>query len=57
VVHYGYKDHVKVDKKSKIITKQRVSGAEVHDSRELKNLVEDGKDKRIYVYSAYVGEE
>jgi hypothetical protein len=30
-VHYGYKNHVKVDKKHKIITKQRVTGAEVHD--------------------------
>jgi IS5 family transposase len=33
-VHYGYKDHVKVDKKHKIITKQKVTGAEVHDSQE-----------------------
>jgi IS5 family transposase len=56
-VHYGYKDHVKVDKKSKIITKQRVTGAEVHDGQELKNPVEDGKDKRIYTDSAYVGED
>jgi IS5 family transposase len=38
-VHYGYKNHVKVDKKNKIITKRKVTGAEVHDSRELKNLV------------------
>jgi IS5 family transposase len=56
-VHYGYKDHVKVDKKSKIITKHGVSSAEVHDSQELKNLVEAGKDKRIYADSGYVGEQ
>jgi IS5 family transposase len=55
--HYGYKNHVKVDKKHKIITKQRVTGAEVHDSQELKNLVEEGKDKIIYADAAYVGEE
>jgi IS5 family transposase len=54
---HGYKDHVKVDKKSKIITKQGVTSAEVHDSQELKNLVEEGKDKRIYADSGYVGEE
>jgi len=55
--HYGYKDHVKVDKKSKMITKYRVTSAEVHDSQELKNLIEKRKDKRLYGDSAYTGEE
>jgi IS5 family transposase len=55
--HFGYKDHVKVDKKSKLITKYRTSSAEVHDSQELKNLIEPKKDKRIYADSAYTGEE
>ena len=55
--HYGYKDHIKMDKKSKIITKYRVTSAEVHDSRELKNLIEVKKDKRLYGDSAYTGEE
>jgi IS5 family transposase len=56
-VHYGYKNHVKADKKHKIITKYRVSSAEVHDSQELKNLIDRKKDKRIYADSAYTGEE
>lgn len=55
--HYGYKDHVKVDKKSKLITKYSVTSAEVHDSQELKKLIEQGKDKIIYADSAYTGEE
>ena len=55
--HYGYKDHIKIDKKSKIITKYRVTSAEVHDSQELKNLIEKKKDKRIYGDSAYTGKE
>jgi IS5 family transposase len=55
-LHYGYKDHIKIDKKSKIITKFSVTSAEVHDSQELKNLV-DKKDKRLYGDSAYTGEE
>jgi len=55
--HYGYKDHVKVDKESKIITKYEVTSAEVHDSRELKNLIDARKDKVIYGDSAYTGEE
>jgi len=55
--HYGYKNHIKIDKKSKIITKYRATSAEVHDSQELKNLVEEGKDKRLYGDSAYTGKE
>jgi IS5 family transposase len=55
--HYGYKNHVKVDKKSKIITKYSVTSAEVHDSQELKNLIEKKKDRRLYGDSAYTGEE
>jgi len=55
--HYGYKNHIKIDKKSKIITAYEVSSAEVHDSQELKNLIEADKDRRIYADSAYTGEE
>jgi IS5 family transposase len=56
-VHYGYKNHIKVDKKNKIITKQSATSAEVHDSQELKNLVEEGKDKIIYADAGYAGEK
>lgn len=55
--HFGYKNHVKIDKKSKLITTYRTTSAEVHDSQELKNLIEKKKDKRIYGDSAYTGKE
>jgi len=55
--HYGYKNHVKVDKKSKMITKYEVTSAEVHDSQELESLIEPEKDRRVYGDSAYTGEE
>jgi len=55
--HYGYKNHVKIDKKSKVITKYSVTSAEVHDSQELKNLIEKKKDRRLYGDSAYTGKE
>ena len=55
--HYGYKNHIKIDKKSKIITKYSATSAEVHDSQELENLIDEEKDKRIYGDSAYTGEE
>jgi IS5 family transposase len=56
-VHYGYKDHVKVDADSKMITRYSVTSAEVHDSRELASLVDTKKDRRIYGDSAYTGKE
>jgi len=55
--HYGYKDHIKIDKKSKIITKYRITTAAVHDSQELKNLIDKKKDKKLYGDSAFTGKE
>ena len=55
-VHFGYKDHVKVDKASKMIVDFTVSEAHVHDSQCFFELI-DRKDKVIWADSAYVGEE
>jgi len=52
--HYGYKDHVKVDADSKIITGYSVTDASVHDSQALIGLI-DEKDKVLYADSAYSG--
>jgi IS5 family transposase len=58
VSYYGYKDHVKVDGKSKLITKYEVSDASVHDSQKLDNLLDESdKGKPVYADSAYVGQE
>jgi len=54
--HFGYKDHVKVDEKSKIITRYTVTDASVHDSQETEPLVEESdKGKPLYADSAYAG--
>jgi IS5 family transposase len=55
--HYGYKDHIKTDKDSKIITAYTVTPANIHDSQEMVNLIDKKKDKIIYADSAYKGEE
>jgi IS5 family transposase len=55
-MHYEYENHIKIDRKSKIITKNSITSAEVHDSQELKNLIEK-KDRRLYGDSSYTGEE
>lgn len=54
--HYGYKNHVKVDKVSKLIVSYSVTDASVHDSQEIVALV-DAKDKSLFADSAYVGKE
>ena len=54
--HYGFKDHVKVDRDSKMIVNYSVTDASVHDSQEVEGLI-DEKDKELYADSAYVGEE
>jgi IS5 family transposase len=54
--HYGYKNHVKVDKTSKLIVAYSVTDASVHDSREIVGLV-DEQDQELYADSAYVGRE
>jgi hypothetical protein len=38
-LYYGYKDHVKDDSASKLITKSKVTDASVHDSQTLKDLL------------------
>jgi len=53
-VHYGYKDHVKADAKTKLIEDYVVTDASVHDSQAVKDLVEEG-DGQLYADSAYTG--
>jgi transposase, IS5 family len=55
--HYGYKNHIKADKDSKLIVDYTVTPAHVHDSQELENLVDKKKDKALYGDSAYKGED
>ena len=53
---YGYKDHVKVDSKSKIITDFTVTSANVHDVNEFEGLI-DINDKEAWLDSAYASAE
>ena len=53
--HYGYKDHVKGDQDSKLITNYTVSPASDHDSQHCLELL-DERDVALYADSAYTGE-
>lgn len=55
---YGYKDHVKVDKKTKFITGYTVTSASVHDSKEAAGLITDeDKDQQVWLDAGYTGLE
>lgn len=56
--YYGYKDHVKADAESKLITDYVVTDASVHDSQVLFDLVgENCRGEKLFADSAYDGEE
>jgi len=55
--YYGYKNHAKVDSKSKFINTFVVTDASVHDSQPLEDLLEKSdKGQSLYADSAYTGE-
>jgi len=54
--HFGYKDHVKVDQGSKLITQYVVTPASTHDSQALEQLLADeDAGQALYGDSAYSG--
>jgi IS5 family transposase len=53
---FGYKNHVKADEKSKIITKYVITDASVHDSQALADLLDEtDANQDLYADSAYTG--
>ncbi len=56
--HYGYKNHIKVDVKSKLIDEFQVTPANVHDSQVFEELIDESdKGQPIWADSAYDSEE
>ena len=54
---YVYKNHAKVDVKSKLIDEYVVTNASVHDSQPLDDLLDNrDKEQDLYADSAYTGE-
>ena len=52
--HYGYKAHVKADKKTKLIETYATTDASVHDSNVIKPLVEESdKGQDLYLDAGY----
>jgi transposase, IS5 family len=58
VSYYGYKNHIKVDTKSKLIVKYEVTDASVHDSQVLENLLDkNDSHEDFHGDSAYRGKK
>jgi len=58
VSYFGYKNHVKCDEKSKLITGYTVTDASVHDSQTTIELLnEEDENQPFYADSAYTGED
>lgn len=60
VAHYGYKDHIRVDVGSKLITAFSVTDAAVHDSQEATNLASQMltvKEQDFFADSAYISKK
>lgn len=56
--YFGYKNHAKVDAKSKLIDTWVVTDASLHDSQTLASLLEDSdRGQELYADSAYTGEQ
>lgn len=53
-LHYGYKDHVKADADSKLITDYAVTTASTHDSQPMPEMINE-TDNVVYADSAYWG--
>jgi transposase, IS5 family len=56
--HYGYKNHINVDVKHKLIRDYEVTSASVHDSQVFEDLLdEDNSSRDVWADSAYRSEE
>ena len=55
--HYGYKNHVKADTETKLLTAYEVTPANVHDSQVMEDLIEkEDAGEPLYADSAYRSE-
>lgn len=56
--YYGYKNHIKVDKGSKLIQEYQVTPVSIHDSEVLKDLLEEkNQGQKLHADSAYSGDK
>lgn len=56
--YYGYKNHIKIDQSSKLITSCHVTSAHVHDSQVVFELIDKhDKGHSLYADSAYASKE
>lgn len=57
ISYFGYKNHAKVDARSKVITDYDVTSANVHDSQVFTQFYSEYESDTAYADSAYIGQE
>ena len=57
ISYFGYKNHIKVDVKSKVITDYAVTAANVHDGQKFAEFYSEYENDTAYGDSAYVGQK
>ncbi len=55
--YYGYKNHVSVDNKHKLVRDYAVTPADVHDSQVFLDLLHENSSKDVWADSAYASED
>ncbi len=56
--HYGYKNHISIDRKHKVIRKYAITSAEVHDSQAFEELLDENNNNgSVWADSAYCSVE
>ena len=51
--HFGYKNHIAIDNKHKIIRAYEVTSAEAHDSQKLMDVSSENTSRDFWADSAY----
>ena len=54
--HYGYKNHIAIDNKNKLVRDYEVTSAEVHDSQVFSELLTENSSADVWADSAYHSE-
>lgn len=54
--HFGYKNHIKINRKTKLIETYSVTDACTHDSQAMEGLIDEDRDGEMFADSAYSGE-
>jgi len=54
--HFGYKNHIKINRKTKLIETYSVTNVSTHNSQAMEVLIDEDRDGEMFADSSYSGE-